>query len=60
LAGKTLTVKAGSTTVTATTAGDGTFSANLGLTEGSREVTVTWSDPTGIYRTARVTQTVSA
>jgi hypothetical protein len=43
LPGKTIEIRGGGTTVTATTAADGSFSANLGLTAGGHEVTVTWA-----------------
>jgi hypothetical protein len=43
LAGKTVEIRAGGTTVTATTADDGSFSASLGLSSGSHQVTVTWA-----------------
>ncbi|MGH2710207.1 MAG: hypothetical protein ACRDH9_03260 [Actinomycetota bacterium] len=42
LAGMTVEIRSGGTTVTATTGADGSFSANLGLAAGSHQVTVTW------------------
>lgn len=43
LAGKTLEISAGGTTVTATTGPDGSFSADLGLASGNHQVTVAWA-----------------
>jgi hypothetical protein len=43
LAGKTIEITSGGTTVTAVTGADGSFSANLGLSSGSHNVTVTWA-----------------
>ena len=43
LAGKTVEIRAGGTTVTATTGEDGSFSANLGLASGTHQVTVSWA-----------------
>lgn len=42
LAGQTLEVTGGAQTATVTTADDGSFTADLGLSAGSHEVTVTW------------------
>jgi LVIVD repeat len=43
LAGKTVEIRSGGTTVTATTGADGSFSADLGLSSGTHNVTVTWA-----------------
>jgi hypothetical protein len=43
LAGKAVEVRSGGTTLTATTAADGSFSANLGLSSGTHNVTVSWA-----------------
>jgi hypothetical protein len=43
LAGQTVEIRAGGTTVTTTTGPDGSFSANLGLSAGSHNATVTWA-----------------
>ncbi|MDQ3991615.1 MAG: hypothetical protein M3245_04815, partial [Actinomycetota bacterium] len=43
LAGERVQVSAGGSTVTVTTAADGSFSADLGLGAGSHQVTVTWA-----------------
>ncbi|MFN2545638.1 MAG: hypothetical protein ABR600_13865 [Actinomycetota bacterium] len=57
LAGRSVEVTGGGVTVMATTADDGTFSANLGLSAGSHQVTVTWTgDDT--FQQASVTQSV--
>ncbi|HEX9891421.1 MAG TPA: hypothetical protein VGB28_05110, partial [Actinomycetota bacterium] len=58
LAGKTLTVTSGGTTVGATTGADGSFSADLGLGAGSHAVTVTWAGD-DVFRQESVTLTVS-
>lgn len=61
LAGKTVKVKVdGGPSATATTADDGSFSADLGLAAGSHDVTVTWTDVSGVYQTASQTLTVTA
>jgi hypothetical protein len=61
LAGKTLSVSVdGGPKATVVTGADGSFSADLGLGAGSHEVTVTWTDASGTYQTARVTKTVTA
>lgn len=54
LGGKVLQVSAGGSTVEATTADDGSFTANLALAPGTYEVTITWAgDDT--YRAATTT-----
>jgi hypothetical protein len=58
LAGKTVEVRSGGTTLTATTAADGSFSANLGIS-GAGDVTVTWAGDED-FETASVTRQVSA
>ena len=58
LAGKTVEIRSGGTTLTATTAADGSFSANLGLSGGS-QVTVTWAGDED-FGTASLTRQVSA
>ena len=61
LAGKTLTVSAdGGPSVEAISGADGSFSADLNLAPGAHEVTVTWTDASGVYQTTEVTQTVSS
>jgi hypothetical protein len=60
LAGKTVTVsKPGGPSATVTTGDDGSFSANLGLPIGTHTVTASWTDPTGVYRTTTITQSVT-
>jgi hypothetical protein len=59
LDGKTVEIRSGGTTLTATTAADGSFSANLGLSAGSHEVTVTWAGDED-FETASLTRQVSA
>ncbi|MGH2691561.1 MAG: carboxypeptidase-like regulatory domain-containing protein, partial [Actinomycetota bacterium] len=54
LGGKVLQVSAGGSTVEATTADDGSFTANLALAPGTYDVTITWAgDET--YRAATTT-----
>ena len=61
LAGKTLTVKVdGGASVEAVSAADGSFSADLNLAPGTHDVTVTWSDASGVYQTTSVSQTITA
>ena len=43
LAGKTVEIRSGGTTVEATTGADGSFSADLGLSGGTHTVTVSWA-----------------
>lgn len=57
LAGKTVEIRAGGTTVTATTAADGSFAANLGLASGSHDVTVTWAGD-DLFGVSSLTSTV--
>jgi hypothetical protein len=59
LANVVVTVTANGQTVGATTGPDGTFSASLGLTSGSVQVTVAWPGDDQ-YQAASLTQTVSA
>ena len=42
LAGETVEIRSGGTTLTATTGADGSFSADLGLSAGAHNVTVSW------------------
>ena len=58
LEGKTVEIRAGGTTVTATTGPDGSFSANLGLSAGAHDVTVTWAGDEE-FETASLTRQVS-
>jgi len=57
LAGKTLDVSAGGSTVTVTTDADGSFSADLGLAAGVYQVTATWTGD-DVYRGETTTRTV--
>jgi len=59
LGGKAVEIRSGGTTLLATTAADGSFSANLGLSGGSHEVTVTWAGDED-FGTASLTRQVSA
>ncbi|HEV3475188.1 MAG TPA: hypothetical protein VG602_07470, partial [Actinomycetota bacterium] len=59
LAGKTLQITAGGTTVEATTGADGSFSAATGLLPGTYEVTVTWPGDQD-YQPATVTRQITA
>ncbi|HEV3474561.1 MAG TPA: carboxypeptidase-like regulatory domain-containing protein, partial [Actinomycetota bacterium] len=58
LAGKTLQITAGGTTVEATTGADGSFSAPTGLLPGTYEVTVTWPGDQD-YQPATVTRQIT-
>ena len=61
LAGKSVKVKVdGGPSATVTTGADGSFSADLGLGAGSHDVTVSWTDVSGVYQTASQTLTVTA
>ena len=59
LGGKTLEIRSGGTTVTATTAPDGSFSADLGLASGSHQVTVSWPGDSE-FETVALTRQVTA
>lgn len=58
LAGEELTVEADGTAVTVVTDADGSFSADLGLSAGSHQVTVTWPGDEAFQETS-VTRTVT-
>jgi hypothetical protein len=59
LAGQTVEIRSGGATVTATTAADGSFSADLGLSSGSHNVTVTWAG-NDEFEVSSLTRQVSA
>ena len=59
LGGKTVEIRSGGTTLLTITAADGSFSANLGLSGGSHEVTVTWAGDDD-FGTSSLTRQVSA
>lgn len=58
LAGHTVQVSSGGTTVEVVTAEDGSYSANLGLGAGSHQVTVTWAGD-DVFGGETVTRTVT-
>ncbi len=59
LAGKTVEIRSGGTTLTTTTGADGSFSADLGLSAGTHNVTVTWAGDDE-FETVAVTSQVAA